>query len=126
MTALPHSRSFVVLVGALIVLVGANVLASADSAQPGPEDLIFVTDDNSIFWPGCDAISVIDSRTGNIIVRGKQHISPGRLAATSSGSLALSVSNNSGQFIVSVATHPADPERAAHLFRRQRAATVVP
>ena len=62
--------------------------------------LVFVTDDDAQrATDGCDAISVIDLDTGEAVAYGEQHVSPGRLAATSDGSLVVSVSNNSGLFV---------------------------
>lgn len=67
-----------------------------DDTRP---DMVFMTDDDAQRFDGCDAMSAYDVSNDALIVRGEQHVSPGRLAATSDGRFAVSVSNNSGPFL---------------------------
>jgi Mg-chelatase subunit ChlD len=96
---------------------GASNRQAAQSATPGPpasdlRTLAFVSDDHAaLYGPGCDAISLIDSDTGEALVRGEQHVSPGRLAATSDGTLVVSVSNNNGLFLYVLAQSATDPAK---------------
>lgn len=72
--------------------------AEAQSTTP-VEDLVFLTDDRAIDGPGCDAVSVLNTKDGTEITRGQHHVSPGRLAATSDGDFVVSMSVNSGPFV---------------------------
>lgn len=64
-------------------------------AGDAPPDTVVVTDDRAVPGiPGCDAISIIDARTGNVIQRSPYSVSPGDLAATHSLSAIASLGSN--------------------------------
>jgi len=82
----------------------AAVAAQGTDGRPSPEHLVFTTDDApQYFWEGCDSISVLDVRSGNRVATGQYQMSPGRLAATSDGSLVVAASNNNERFLSVVA-----------------------
>jgi uncharacterized protein YegL len=85
---------------ALVAVSSGRVRAQGDA--PAPDDLIFVSDDTARSSDGgCDAISVIDARSGKAVVRGGFSYSTGRLAITSDAGLALGVwSNNNPRITV--------------------------
>jgi Mg-chelatase subunit ChlD len=80
---------------ALVVICSglAQLSASASSpdvfsAEPSPplDDLVWVIDDDATMWhDGCDAISVIDARTGNGVAYGEWHPSFPRMTVSADG-----------------------------------------
>ena len=48
---------------------------------------------------GCDAISVANSATGEVAVRGEQRVSPGQVTTNSDGSLVATLSSNNAWFV---------------------------
>ncbi len=84
--------------------------AAASSSQA--EDLVFTTDDDAVpWWEGCDAIWAFDAATGDVIVRGEQQVSPGRLATTSDGAIVLSVFNNAAPGLHTLVRSIRDPSK---------------
>lgn len=88
-----------VVVMAFGTLIALNEPATRQDDSPSLADLAFVTDDCAAPAPGCDAIVVVDLRTGEHVFDGRQMVSPGRLAISSGAKWILSQSNNSGPFI---------------------------
>jgi Mg-chelatase subunit ChlD len=82
----------------------AAIHTAYPSREPLLEDLVFVTDDAArLYDAGCDAISVVDIRTGAMIAVGSCDYSPGQLAVNSDGSLIASLGH---------------PESFLHVLRR--------
>ena len=102
---------------ALCVLGSSSSGAVGWDGDPAPaaavalEDLVFLSDDFSPPFPGCDDITVVDSRSGLPVAHSDQYISTGKLAATSSGSLVLTVSNNQDHFVAAMRRSEAGPNR---------------
>ncbi|MFI0608519.1 MAG: VWA domain-containing protein [Anaerolineae bacterium] len=97
-------------------LSGATARNSVRADDDSRPDLVFMTDDDAQRFDGCDAMSAYDASNHALIVRGEQHVSPGRLAATSDGRFAVSVSNNSGRFLYILAKSA----RSGAIWRTQR------
>ncbi len=84
----------------LTIALAATAGWSSHAAPADAVDWIFVSDDDATpDVPGCDAHSVVHAGTGEVLVRGDQHVSPGRLTLTSDGSQAISACFNNGQFL---------------------------
>lgn len=95
---------------ASVLLVLARGWA-APAVSVAPEDLVFVTDDNAQQFGGCDAISAIDRRRGRAVARGRQYVSPGQIAATTDGMLALAAATNNGRFLAVLRRESQDAAR---------------
>jgi len=64
-------------------------------------DLVFVSDDtNREHYRGCDAISVVDVRTGSALAHGQWQVSPEQLAISSDGSVATSMGQDSALHVL--------------------------
>ena len=98
-------RHAMALVPAVLLLAATGVLAT-QVEYVDPRDLIFVTDDKTGWVAGCDAISVVDSRNGRKIASSKNRWSPGRLAVTSDGGLALAPFTNNERLIAGMEYQP--------------------
>ncbi len=78
----------VILASASGAALPAEPLAGSPSLPVALEDFVALTDDySSMHWPGCDAITVLDSSSVEVVARGEWKMSPGQLAVTSDGTL---------------------------------------
>jgi Mg-chelatase subunit ChlD len=102
----PHHWLQALVTGFALVAVHATGLAVLQlQAASEPADLAFVTDDLALVqFPGCDAISVIDVRSGAAIARSKGNTSPVQLAVSSNGGVAVALS--SGAFLHVLSRQP--------------------
>ncbi|MFN8575112.1 MAG: hypothetical protein U0132_23870 [Gemmatimonadaceae bacterium] len=83
---------------AVLVIVPRTVKVAAQA--PTLTDIAVVTDDDPTFAPGCDAVTIIDTRTGRAIDQATYRSSPGRLAIAPGAEWIISVCNNNGPFAV--------------------------
>jgi hypothetical protein len=105
---LSFPTSFVVFSIASVASIG---LGTTDADEPAQLiNYVFLTDDTPMPLPGCDAISIIDIRTGEAVMRGPIQISPGRMAATTDFSTVLAT-------VASAPPWPLDPLKGPFLYR---------
>lgn len=97
------TRSLVLGAGAILAAAAATAIHSGTATAADPLDYIFVTDDCAAWLAGCDAIAVVDARDGNMIASGETRFSPGRLAVTSDGALAVASFTNNEYMIATLA-----------------------
>ena len=85
----------------VVAMLGLAVFACPRPALAlSLDDLIFTSDDDVTRAPGCDAHSVIDASSGEVVARGDQIVSTGRLASDVDGSLVVSISNHGGHIYI--------------------------
>ena len=92
-----HKGWFAAVGAALVGLVSTLASAesrSVDTSLPAPEGFVAVTDDRNLWqWPGCDAVTIVDSLSrGMPAAYGEHAVSPGQLTTTSDGSIVASLS----------------------------------